>query len=203
MNKYIERSQKAFDKQASIYDTSNYSHHARASYDAIVSEVQQLSYQTLLDIGCGTGEILSRLYEHMPQAEYYGLDLSKNMITQAEKKLHGHALLTQGDSASLPYEDASMDVILCNDSFHHYPLPLIVLHEIYRVLKPNGIFILSDLYAHPIERFFTNRLIHFSHEGDAHIYNEKEILSLFTATGFQVSSFQRIHRDTFLAKAMR
>lgn len=203
MNKYIEQSQKAFDKQASQYDTSCYSRHAKASYDAILSALKELSYHSLLDLGCGTGEILFRLYQYQPSSQYYGLDLSKQMIEQAKQKLHDHAQFTCGDSATLPYPDASMDVILCNDSFHHYPIPLIVMHEVYRVLKPNGIFILCDLYAHPIQRFFMNRLLPFTREGDVHIYNEQEILSLFTTAGFQTSSFQRIQKDAFMAKAFK
>lgn len=203
MNKYIEQSQKAFDKQTPQYDTSCYSRHAKASYDALLSALKELSYHTLLDLGCGTGEILFRLYQYQPAAQYYGIDLSKQMLAQARRKLQDHALLTCGDSASLPYPDSSMDVILCNDSFHHYPFPLMVMHEIYRVLKPNGTFILCDLYARPIQRFFMNRMLSFTREGDVHIYNEQEILSLFTTTGFQISSFQRIQKDAFMAKALK
>lgn len=55
---------------------------------------------------------------------------------------------TLKDSMPVPFEDASFDVVYCNDSFHHYPAPDEVLGEVFRVLKPGGTFLMCDSW-HP------------------------------------------------------
>lgn len=76
------------------------------------------------------------LREKHPQMMLWGLDLSPEMIRRAKEKQIPHADFCVGDAEFLPYPDQSFDVVLCMQSFHHYPNPEGVLEEVYRVLRP-------------------------------------------------------------------
>ncbi|MFQ9916445.1 MAG: class I SAM-dependent methyltransferase [Flavonifractor plautii] len=57
----------------------------------------------------------------------------------ARKKLGGAVELVQGDAERLPFADGRFEVLLCNDSFHHYPNPGAAAAEFARVLQPGGV----------------------------------------------------------------
>ena len=73
----------------------------------------------VLDVGCGTGTVLSYLRENR-KIIGYGLDISENMIAIAKEKNPGFSLTT-GNSAKLPYADETMDVMMACMAYHHFP----------------------------------------------------------------------------------
>ena len=72
------------------------------------------------------------------------------------------------------------DVVICNDSFHHYPSPEKVLDEAYRVLKNSGLIIIGDCWQPPLARQIMNIYMKYSKEGDVKIYSKKEMISLLS-----------------------
>jgi ubiquinone/menaquinone biosynthesis C-methylase UbiE len=89
----------------------------------------------LLDVGCGTGHQLARYRER--GFDVAGVDGSAAMLDQA-RALNPGADLRQTDVESLPFPDASFDVILCIEVLRYLPDPLPCLREMARVLKPGG-----------------------------------------------------------------
>ncbi len=102
-----------------------------------------------LDIGCGTGTLLS-LLEADPDAEaLVGLDYADGMARRAHDKFAAanepHRMLAvRGDAERLPFAHAAFDVVTCCNSFHHYPHQERAVAEFYRVLRPGGMLILID-----------------------------------------------------------
>lgn len=103
----------------------------------------------LLDVGCGTGNLLLRLAAD-PQAEQLiGLDYSEEMVRRVHAKIDPTVHLDRlrvvhGDAEHLPFEDNSLDVITCCNSFHHYPHQAAVIRGFQRVLRPGGMLVLID-----------------------------------------------------------
>ena len=80
--------------------------------------------------------------------EYEGIDVSMKLIEHANKKRRD--LLTNfrvGSILALPYTDQDFDVVLAIAMLHHVPsrqLRLNALHEVYRVLKSGGHFLMTN-----------------------------------------------------------
>ena len=83
-----------------------------------------------------------------------------------------------GDTEDLPFKNNTFDIVICNDSFHHYPAPEKVLDEAYRVLKDSGIIIIGDCWQPLFARQLMNMYMKHSKEGDVKIYSKKEMIHL-------------------------
>ncbi len=111
-----------------------------------------------VDIGCGPGQILKKLSARLPEWRFCGVDRSFAMIrlaaesegdsspaTGGEGPAKGNVQFVPGDANSLPFRDASFDLVLCNSVLHHMREPSRLLAEIRRIAKPNAGILLRDL----------------------------------------------------------
>ncbi len=135
-----------FERWAPWYDTFLPSVFYRAVHQRLVESIQIPAIARVLDIGCGTGRLLQRLATAQPDLTGVGVDLSPQMIHQAQR-LNAHLpqlTFIEGRSDRLPLEADQFDQVFCCISFLHYPDPRAVLEEVRRVLKPGGVFHLVD-----------------------------------------------------------
>ena len=112
----------------------------------------------ILEIGAGMGENTEMLLN--TGANVFATDISGKSLSVLSKRFQHCRLITQvADMEKLPFDDISFDVVVSAGSLS-YGDNDIVLHEIYRVLKPRGVFIAIDSLNHnPIYRL--NRYIHY------------------------------------------
>jgi ubiquinone/menaquinone biosynthesis C-methylase UbiE len=106
----------------------------------------------VLDVGCGTGELLRELSTRLPEArELTGVDAAAAMIEAASagreaapaprlRYLHGRA-------EGLPFDGASFDLVISTTSFDHWADQRAGLIECHRVLVPGGRLMLTDLFS--------------------------------------------------------
>ena len=127
MNTAKENSKAAFNQQAATYDKDIKGKHARSLYPVLLEKLSHIPFQSALDLGCGTGEMLKLILQQDVGKELYGIDLSEKMLHVAKSKLPEQVKVLLGDSEALPFPDNTFDVVYCNDSFHHYPAPRNVL----------------------------------------------------------------------------
>lgn len=86
MTDYKKLSENAFNIQAKTYDTDKNGKHARNLYQDIIKALSSLQFSNVLDVGCGTGEVLSIIRKLYPTALLYGIDISEEMLKKAEEK---------------------------------------------------------------------------------------------------------------------
>jgi ubiquinone/menaquinone biosynthesis C-methylase UbiE len=105
----------------------------------------------LLEVGCGTGLILSRLAEVARRAE--GVDLSPGMLEKARSR---GLTVHEASATELPYPDASFDTVLSFKVLAHVPDVRLALAEMARVCRPGG-RVLAELYNPWSLRFLAKR----------------------------------------------
>ncbi|MCE7699038.1 MAG: class I SAM-dependent methyltransferase [Methanobacterium paludis] len=196
---YKKQSRKNFDEEAGIYYETHDGRHSKALYDLMITKLNSLDYSSLLDVGFGTGEVLSRVSQE--DVQFSGLDISPQMLSIARENLGESVDLRLGDSEELPWNDESFDVVMCLNSFHHYPNPEKVLNEMGRVLKTGGKIVMADPWQSTPFRQIMNLFIRFNGGGDVKIYSESEICDLLSRSGFKNIEWEKANKNAFIVTA--
>ncbi len=107
------------------------------------------SAERVLEIGCGTGNLMLLVKRMRPHVELVGLDPDPKALARAGRKARRAGLtlqLDRGFADELPYPDGSFDRVLSSLMFHHLEPNLRVtsLREVRRVLRPGGSLHLMD-----------------------------------------------------------
>lgn len=178
------------EKENGIY------HICKMDYPDILAEIEREPFATLLDAGCGTAPMLSLLSKRYPKAQYTGIDLTPDMIKVAKSKHLPNTLFICGDCEHMPFRDDEFDVIICSNSFHHYPNPLDFFKSVKRCLRHNGRLILRDMtFSSNALMWFVNNIelpvLNCFGYGDVHIYNQRELQELCNEAGLTMERFER------------
>jgi ubiquinone/menaquinone biosynthesis C-methylase UbiE len=132
---------RTYDRLASEYDV-RWRRYTKATVDAALRHVTFTGHEHVLDIGCGTGAMTTRLLERWPGVSVTGVDISLLMLAQARAKARSHWV--QANAGRLPFRAGSFDAVTCANSFHFFHSPRATLAEIHRVLRPTGQLVLVD-----------------------------------------------------------
>lgn len=97
----------------------------------------------ILDIGCSLGQASLHLKRRFPEAEVWGLDISRPMVRYAHHRAVTQGLAVnfrQGFAQATGFPDGHFDMVLSYIIFHELPIDVIpqVIAEIHRVLRPGG-----------------------------------------------------------------
>lgn len=110
----------------------------------------------LLDVGCSTGLTLGFIAQEFKKV--IGYDIDQKAIEVAKKRFEKRGLKTKfllGKGDKIPLKDNSVDITTSIEVFEHVDQPLVMLTEIHRVLKPDGILhITTANKLWPIEPHF-------------------------------------------------
>ena len=137
----------------------------------ITKYIQLKSEETLLDIGCGPGNLLGILHGKHPNSKLIGLDVDPKILKIARNKLSDRIEFIESSATKLPFPDNSLDVVTSTLMIHHlksYEKDQMI-KEIYRILKPGGRFYLFD-FSKPTNLFgkiFVKLFKNFEHMNDA------------------------------------
>ncbi|MDD4933594.1 MAG: class I SAM-dependent methyltransferase [Methylacidiphilaceae bacterium] len=116
--------------------------------------------ERVLELGCGRGAILAMLGKLLPEGRAVGIDLwrtedqSGNSLESARANLEAEGVadrceLHTGDMRTLPFPDASFDLVVSSLAIHNIPEAKgrkQALEEAVRVLKPGGRLLIADLF---------------------------------------------------------
>jgi ubiquinone/menaquinone biosynthesis C-methylase UbiE len=119
-------------------------------YRGILRRLANNKFEKILDVGCGYGLLCREMSMIFQDSDITGLDLSKSMIEKAEmaikkENLDDRIRFVCDNAERTNLVSNQFDFIMSSFSLHHWNSPKDVLHEIYRLLKFGGHFLIVDL----------------------------------------------------------
>ncbi len=147
----------------------------------------------ILDAGCGTGLLAKKLQEF---GTVYGIDISSEALHFARKR---GIKVKKSSIEKLPFLGNSFDVVVSIDVLTHESIKndLIPLNEFYRILKPEGIFILR------VSAYNWLQLIHGKHVHMNHRYERGELFRKLKIAKFSINKLSFIDSILFLPMVLR
>ncbi len=133
---------------------------------------------SFLEIGCGTGFVLSGIRQEFPELVLYGGDIFTNGLAFAEKRLP-HVTLLQMDARRIPF-DREFDVIGAFDLLEHIDEDDTVLPQMFQATKPGGGILLTA----PQHRFLWSVVDEYSFHKRR--YTRKELVEKVERAGFEI-----------------
>lgn len=132
----------------------NWNHMREDYFDEALKEIvipkTKIRGSVVADLGAGTGFLSLALAD--TAALVFAVDQSKNMLSElsleARKRQMNHLFPIKGLFTDIPLFDDSMDYVFTNMALHHVEDPEKAIAEMYRILKPGGTLIISDVEAH-------------------------------------------------------
>lgn len=156
-----------------LLSTASYLYTTRAGkfrvWAELLAELRLRGDERALDLGCGRGAVLLMAAELLPRGQAVGADLWKTSdqsgnapeVTRRNAEREGVAdrvALVTADMRSLPFEDASYDLVLSSLAIHNIPEAVgrtKAIEEAARVLKPGGRLLIADIRS---TRHYAERL---------------------------------------------
>lgn len=189
IDEFTKAAERYEGNKAGIYEM------CKKDYPDILEEIEREPFSDLLDAGCGPAPMISLLSEKYPDRHYTGIDLTPAMIGQAKKKNIPNAEFIVGDCENLPFDGNSFDVIICSNSFHHYPNPQAFFDSVKRCLRTGGRLILRDVTTdNKVLMWFMNRvelpLANMFGHGDVRIATREVITECCKKAGLEVERFE-------------
>lgn len=199
MNKNPIKIQEMFNKIAKVYDFNNnvmsLGQHIRIKKQSV--KFLNAHNVKVLDLCTGTGDI-ARFIDK--SCEVIGVDFSDKMLEIARKK-YPWINFIEGDCTNLPFEDNYFDVVTISFGLRNIENYDNALDEIYRVLKPNGLFmhldfgkknILGDILfdiivPHLVKIFYKDNLPYeYLVKSKQMFFNENALIELFAQHNLKI-----------------
>ena len=152
----------------------------------------------ILDMGCGFGTTTWPFCELYPQAEIWGIDLAAPLLKLAHQKAQDYGFrvnFSQQNAEQTSFPNGHFDLILAHAVLHELDKPAMgkVVAEAYRLLKPGGTFIDSDVTPYreltPFGRFVTD----WQTEHNGEPYWRTKLAETYLPATFEQVGFKATH----------
>ena len=156
---------------------------------------------TMLDVGCGEGRHIFGIMQNYPEMKCIGLDMDDDSLVKAEEGYeffesisNAGAEFLKGSAYSLPFQNNSLDLIVCSEVLEHLHHYNDAVKEIHRVLKPGGKFYASVPASWP-EKICWALSKDYQNQPGGHlrIFNQSKLVSEISDAGFKFLSSDRFH----------
>jgi ubiquinone/menaquinone biosynthesis C-methylase UbiE len=151
----------------------------------LLAEEKVTKQTSLLDVGCGTGQTSAYIAHHYG-CSVHALDCNEIVVEKAQQRFSTLKLpidVKVGDTESLPYPDASFDMII-SESVTSFTNIAATIPEFKRTLRPNGVLLaIETVLEQPISDEEKNQIMIFYRFPQ--LLTEAEWHTAFTQAGFK------------------
>jgi ubiquinone/menaquinone biosynthesis C-methylase UbiE len=145
----------------------------------------------ILDLCCGAGQTTKFLVNLSKQVT--GLDASLNALTRAKKNVP-QANYIEGLAEAMPLDDEQFDLVHSSAAMHEMTTDQLqgIFREVYRILKPNGVFTFIDLHQPTNPLFIPGIIVFLSlfETETAWHFLQLDVIELLETTGFKIFKHQ-------------
>ena len=133
-----------------LYDLVHHVFGLRSIHQEMITLAGLRDGHRVLDVGCGTGNLLRSTGKRYPTVDLVGLDPDPKALARAGRKTRRAGLavrLDRGFAQELRYPDDSFDRVFSSLMLHHLDSASkdVLLAEVHRVLRPDGLLVLADV----------------------------------------------------------
>jgi SAM-dependent methyltransferase len=150
----------------------------------------------VLDLACGTANLLPRLGDWGARVDFYvGVDLAPEMLLATRPKLAASpfpAAVVAADVAVLPFADGTFDTIITASALHDWPEPGPAFAEMRRVLRPGGRLLLLDWCRDAMAMVMLNAALRITRNPFRRMYSRDEAAALLGGAGFRIAREHRV-----------
>jgi 2-polyprenyl-3-methyl-5-hydroxy-6-metoxy-1,4-benzoquinol methylase len=154
---------------------------------------------TLLDVGCGQGELL---FEAAARGYIVrGVEASPEAAQAANGQLRRQAVVC-GSVEDAAFPTGTFDFCVCNDVIDHVRSPIDLLAQIHRVLRPGGVLLLATSAVEVTQGGGFSRRPQDVTAGRLHYFNRSTMANVLARSGFRGVEVSSHHQElTFIARA--
>jgi trans-aconitate methyltransferase len=105
--------------------------------DHVMRRLEGMKPESLIDIGCGTGQLLHQISQLYPGIELTGIDKSQEMIRKCREK-NITANFMCGDIGEMEADTDKFDLAICCHSFPYYKEKAKISNKVHEMLNENG-----------------------------------------------------------------
>ena len=187
---FYDRFADQFDSKMNMYDTNR---RLQVIFEELLTE--NIKGKDLLDAGSGTGWFSREAVQR--GAKVVSLDVGENILAQVAKKCDSKRIV--GSVLDIPSDDEQFDIVISTEVIEHTPDPRRAIREMHRVLKKNGILVLTvpNKIWHPAI-VFANKLHLRPYEGYENWVGWFELQAWLGETGFSLLDIKGIHLFPFV-----
>ena len=142
----------------------------------------------ILDLGTADGQMLNRVKKRYPEAHCVGIEYSRELVRYGQSKYPEIGFL-RADVQELPFSAISFDAALITAVIEHVPDPKRVIGEVFRVLKPGGLLIMTS--PDPFWEYVATKVGHLNGDQHHQVLNITELGRLLDQNGFEVLISQK------------
>lgn len=157
----------------------------RRTHEAIeaIKKYHPQNINSILDIGTADGLMLSQIKKTFPKTQCIGLEYSQELIEVCLRR-DKNIKIVQGDAQNLPFQDNSFDIAISAAVIEHLDKPLKMLREARRVLKKEGILIVTT--PEPFFERIAEIIGYLDKECHLETFTLKKLEKYFRNTNFQI-----------------
>jgi ubiquinone/menaquinone biosynthesis C-methylase UbiE len=149
MAEHSEAIERAFTQQAEAFEDPHYNRLFTTESEWLFERLPLTEDDLVLDVAAGTGHVARRMAPKVRAV--VAIDATEAMLEagriEAKRAALKNVVFMQADAASLPFLDASFDIVVSRFAVHHFEDPRVQLGEMRRCLRMGGRLAIADLIS--------------------------------------------------------